>query len=203
MNESVVLIFARTPEPGKVKTRLAADIGDERALSIYERLLEHTCDTVLRSGYPTKVYVSGDIPEHDNWSRAGFARYPQSSGTLGERMHAAFSDAFRDGIRAVVIIGTDCPGLKPSHLHDAFKRLETSEAVVGPAEDGGYVLLGLTSPIRRIFENKHWSTDTVLRATLADFRALEMSYTLLEPLRDVDTVEDLDDLKQTHAWLQD
>lgn len=203
MNESVVLIFARTPERGKVKTRLAAELGDDRALAIYERLLEHTCDTVLRSGIPTRVYVAGDIPEHDIWSRAGFARYPQPSGTLGERMQSAFSDAFRDGIRAAVIIGTDCPGLKPSHLHEAIKQLETVEAVVGPAEDGGYVLLGLTSPIRRIFENKDWSTDSVLRATLADFRALEMSYNMLEPLRDIDTIDDLNALKQTHTWLQD
>lgn len=203
MNESVVLIFARTPELGKVKTRLAADVGPERALSIYERLLEHTCETVLRSGIPARVCYAGDIPENDIWSRAGFARHPQSSGTLGDRMHAAFSDAFRDGVRSVVIIGTDCPGLKPSHLHEALKRLETTEAVVGPAEDGGYYLLGLTSPIRRIFEHKEWSTDSVLRSTLTDFRSLDMSFALLEPMRDIDTLEDLDALKHTHTWLQD
>jgi rSAM/selenodomain-associated transferase 1 len=203
VNESVVLIFARTPERGKVKTRLAADVGDEQALSIYERLLEHTCETVLRSGYPARVYMAGDIPQNDIWSRAGFARHPQASGTLGERMHAAFSDAFRDGIRYAVIIGTDCPGLKPSHLHDAMNRLETTEAVVGPAEDGGYVLLGLTSPIRRIFENKDWSTDSVLHDTIADFRSLQMSFALMEPLRDIDTKDDLDELKLMHTWLQD
>ncbi len=203
MNESVVIIFARTPELGQVKTRLAADIGNERALAIYERLLEHTCETVLRSGYRARVFYAGDIPEADLWSRAGFTRHRQSPGTLGERMHAAFSDAFRDGIRSAVIIGTDCPGLQPSHLHDAMNRLETSEAVVGPAEDGGYYLLGLTSPIRRIFENKDWSTDTVLRATLSDFRELDMTYSLLEPLRDIDTIDDLEELKQTHTWLQD
>jgi rSAM/selenodomain-associated transferase 1 len=198
-----LLIFARTPEFGKVKTRLAADIGPESALRIYTRLLTHTCETALRSGFPARVYLAGPMPERDLWSDAGFHRFPQADGDLGQRMSAAFAQAFADGVRSVVIIGTDCPGLTSAHLHEAMSALQTHEAVVGPADDGGYTLLGLTSPIRAIFENKAWSTDTVLGDTLADFKRLGMSVARLETLRDLDTLDDLNALTDDHPWLQD
>jgi rSAM/selenodomain-associated transferase 1 len=198
-----VLIFARTPELGKVKTRLATDLGDAAALDIYHRLLAHTCDTVTRSGFPGRVHLAGPMPETDLWADAGFRRVPQADGDLGARMSAAFAQAFADGVRSVVIIGTDCPGLRAEHLHLAMQALQTHEAVVGPADDGGYWLLGLSSPVRAIFENKAWSTDTVLRDTLADFKALGMSVARLETLRDVDTAADLDALSEEHPWLRD
>lgn len=203
MSAKEVLIFARTPELGKVKTRLAADVGDAAALALYQRLLAHTCDTVTRSGFPARVHLAGPMPERDLWSDAGFRRYPQADGDLGARMSAAFANAFADGVRSVVIVGTDCPGLRADHLHLAMTALETHEAVVGPADDGGYWLLGLTSPVRAIFENKAWSTDSVLRETLADFKALGMGVVRLETLRDVDTVDDLDALSEEHPWLRD
>jgi glycosyltransferase A (GT-A) superfamily protein (DUF2064 family) len=84
-----------------------------------------------------------------------------------------------------------------------MSALQTHEAVVGPADDGGYTLLGLTSPIRAIFENKAWSTDTVLGDTLADFKRLGMSVARLETLRDLDTLDDLNALTDDHPWLQD
>jgi hypothetical protein len=116
-------------------------------------------------------------------------------------MASAFAHAFADGVRSVVIIGTDCPGLSSAHLHEAMKALETHEAVLGAAEDGGYWLLGLTSPIRSIFQNKAWSTDTVLRDTLADFKALGVSVARLDTLRDLDTADDLHALSEEHPWL--
>jgi len=198
-----ILIFARTPELGKVKTRLASDVGEAPALDLYHRLLAHTCDTVTRSGFPARVHLAGPMPERDLWSDAGFRRIPQTDGDLGARMSAAFAHAFAEGVRSVVIIGTDCPGLRADHLHLAMTALETHEAVVGPADDGGYWLLGLTSPVRAIFENKTWSTDSVLRETLADFKALGMGVVRLETLRDVDTVDDLDALSEEHPWLRD
>jgi rSAM/selenodomain-associated transferase 1 len=198
-----LLIFARTPELGKVKTRLAAEIGHDAALRTYVKLLAHTRESVSRSGFPARVHLAGPMPEQDLWSEAGFRRFPQADGDLGQRMSAAFALAFADGVRSVVIIGTDCPGLSSAHLHEAMKALETHEAVVGPANDGGYTLLGLTSPIRAIFENKAWSTDSVLRDTLADFKTLGMSVARLETLRDLDTLDDLNALINDHPWLQD
>lgn len=203
MSAKEILIFARTPELGKVKTRLAAEVGDAAALDLYHRLLAHTCDTVTRSGFPARAHLAGPMPDTDLWSDAGFRRFPQADGDLGARMSAAFAQAFADGVRSVVIIGTDCPGLSPAHLHEAMKALETHEAVVGPAEDGGYWLLGLSAPVRSIFQNKAWSTDTVLRDTLADFKALGMSVARLEVLRDVDTAADLLALAEEHPWLRD
>lgn len=202
MSAQEVLIFARTPELGQVKTRLAADLGNEAALRTYFQLLVHTRESLLRSGFPARVHLAGGVPERDIWSDAGFRRYPQADGDLGARMSAAFAQAFADGVRSVVVIGTDCPGLRAEHLHQAMNALQTHEAVVGGAEDGGYWLLGLTSPVRAIFKNKAWSTDTVLRDTLADFKALGMSVFRLETLRDVDTLADLDALAEEHAWLR-
>lgn len=132
----------------------------------------------------------------------GIDRRPQAEGDLGARMCQAFREAFAEGVRKAVIIGTDCPGLTSATLHEAFRRLDEAEAVVGPAEDGGYVLLGLTSPVRAIFENKVWSGETVLADTLADFKRLGMPVARLEPLRDVDTAEDLDALEAEHPWLR-
>lgn len=202
MSAQEVLIFARTPELGKVKTRLAEDIGDDSAYRIYNQLLVHTKESVLRSGFSARVHLAGPMPERDLWSDAGFRRFEQVPGDLGDRMAAAFAEAFASGVRSVVIIGTDCPGLRPEHLHQAMNALKTYEAVVGPAEDGGYTLLGLTSPIRAIFENKRWSTEHVLRDTLADFNALGMSVMRLETLRDVDTLADLNALAEEYPWLQ-
>ncbi len=201
MSAQEVLIFARTPELGKVKTRLAADIGVQAALRTYVNLLAHTREIVARSGFPARVHLAGPIPDRDLWSEAGFRRFPQADGDLGQRMASAFAHAFADGVRSVVIIGTDCPGLSSTHLHEAMKALETHEAVVGAAEDGGYWLLGLTSPIRSIFQNKAWSTDTVLRDTLADFRALGVSVARLDILRDLDNADDLHALSEEHPWL--
>lgn len=203
MSAREILIFARTPELGKVKTRLAAEIGPDAALQTYLKLLAHTRESVSRSGFPARVHLAGPMPEHDLWSEAGFRRFPQVDGDLGKRMASAFTQAFADGVRSVVIIGTDCPGLSSAHLHEAMKALETHEAVVGPADDGGYTLLGLTSPIRAIFENKAWSTDSVLRDTLADFKTLGMSVARMETLRDLDTLDDLNALIDDHPWLQD
>ncbi len=203
MNECAILIFARTPERGHVKTRLAASLGDDITYRTYLKLLAHTRESASRSGFPVRVWIAGDVPQEDLWSNAGFRRFSQVPGDLGERMAAAFADAFKDGIRKVVIIGTDCPGLTSSHLHEAFRALDTHEAVVGPAEDGGYTLLGLTSPVRAIFQNKTWSSETVLHDTLADFKSLGMSVARLETLRDLDTIDDYHALIEDHPWLLD
>ena len=197
-----VIVFARTPVAGQVKTRLAAGVGAARALAVYEALLSHTCGAVRRAGFDARVHLAGDIPERDLWSEAGFTRRPQQGADLGERMHEAFRTAFAEGVRKAVIIGTDCPGLGPAVLQEAFRRLDEAEAVVGPAEDGGYVLLGLTSPVRAIFENKVWSSDTVLADTLSDFARLGMGVAQLEPLRDVDTAADLRHLEAEFPWIR-
>jgi rSAM/selenodomain-associated transferase 1 len=111
--------------------------------------------------------------------------------SLGERMHQAFAEAFATGAARVVIIGTDCPGLTPELLQAAFEALHRHDMVVGPADDGGYYLLGLRELQPALFANKNWSTATVLPDTLADAARLGLGVAQLPVLHDVDSGSDL------------
>ncbi|GAC1380996.1 MAG: hypothetical protein NVSMB30_28790 [Hymenobacter sp.] len=115
----------------------------------------------------------------------------QAPGDLGERMAAAFAAAFEAGARRVAIIGTDCPGLRAAHLTQAFAQLADHDVVLGPATDGGYYLLGLRQPCPELFQNKAWSTASVLPDTVAEAERLGYRVALLPELRDVDTAVDL------------
>jgi rSAM/selenodomain-associated transferase 1 len=193
---SAVLVFVRAPERGRVKTRLAAAIGDEAALRIYRRLAEHT----LR-GAGALAVDSVRVRVHHTPADAGDAvrawlgdepvYLPQADGDLGRRMEDAFARAFADGAGRVVIVGSDLPDVSASLLRRAFAALDVHPAVLGPARDGGYYLLGLTGMVSGIFDGIAWSTPEVLAATLARFRAAGIEPAMLEELADVDEVEDL------------
>jgi len=190
-----VLVFVRAPVAGRVKTRLAARIGAEAALRVYRRLAEHAVAEAraLGSGASVRIHFTpadgGDAVRA--WLGGGGEYLPQAGGDLGERMRQAFEAAFAAGFRRAVIIGSDLPDLSPAMLRDAFARLETSDAVLGPARDGGYYLLGMREMIGGIFDGVPWSTPRVLDATLARLRAAGASVALLEPLADVDEAADL------------
>jgi uncharacterized protein len=192
----VVLVFVRAPERGRVKTRLAASIGTEAALRIYRRLAEHTlreAEALAAEDVEIRVhYTPGDSGDAVRAWLDGSARYlPQADGDLGMRMEDAFARAFADGGEQVVIVGSDLPELRASLLRRAFELLDAHPAVVGPARDGGYYLLGLTRPVDSIFRGMEWSTPHVLAETLERFRAAGIHPPLLEELADVDEVEDL------------
>ena len=196
MNETkgrIVLIFVKNPVLGKVKTRLAASIGEEKALQLYHRLLQHTFDIVKQIESTRRVCYSDDIEEFDVFDQALFEKTLQKGENLGARMANAFEEAFADGYREILIIGSDCWEMKASFLEDAFNALERFEVVVGPAFDGGYYLLGLKEPMPILFEGKKWSTDTVLQDTLNDLNQLDIAYDLLPGLSDIDELEDLPD----------
>jgi len=188
-----LLIFARQPVLGRVKTRLAADIGDEAALAVYCELLNITATAVEAAGIPATVWLA----ETPNSTAAELPEWPNTSwqlqpaGDLGHRMAAAFAAAYAAGASAVAIIGTDCPGLRAAHLEQAFELLQDHDVVLGPATDGGYYLLAMKVLHAPLFANKEWSTDTVRAATLADAVQLGLSVALLPELADVDTVADL------------
>ena len=195
MASHAVLIFVRAPVAGRVKTRLAAEIGAEAALRVYRRLAEHAVAEARALGDDAAVRIHFTPADEGDAVRAwlgGGAEYlPQAEGDLGERMRAAFQAAFDAGFRRVVIIGSDLPGLSRSMLRDAFARLDASGAVLGPARDGGYYLLGMREMIGGIFEGVPWSTPGVLDATLARLRAAGASVAMLETLADVDVAADL------------
>lgn len=190
----MTLVFVRAPELGRVKTRLAAALGEEAALRIYRRLAEHTVREAREVGGELRIHFTP--PERGaevrDWlSEATYL--PQAAGDLGARMEAAFRAAFDEGAGRVVIIGSDLPGLTAALLRRAFEALEDHPAVLGPARDGGYYLLGMTAMVPGVFHDIPWSTGNVLALTLERLRAAGIEPAMLEVLADVDEVEDLPD----------
>ncbi|MGI4751525.1 MAG: TIGR04282 family arsenosugar biosynthesis glycosyltransferase [Janthinobacterium lividum] len=189
---TALIIFVRHPELGKVKTRLAKVIGDEKALNIYKQLLNHTHQITSPLNCRKFVYYAEDVIEHDLWSSPGFTKRKQSGNDLGERMATAFKDLFDQGFQKVLIIGSDCYQLKTDILQEAIHFLGIKEAVIGPTFDGGYYLLGTNRFVPKMFADKPWSTDQVTKQTLEDLDRLNLSYHLLKKLHDVDEAADLE-----------
>lgn len=185
------MIFTKNPLLGKVKTRLASTMGDEKALQVYQKLLEHTHEITSQIQVDKVVFYSDFVNEDDIWNRAEFQKMLQRGDNLGDKMSNAFIEAFDMGYKGVVIIGSDCIELNSEILMDAFTILEESDIVLGPANDGGYYLLGMQKHHKQLFENKSWSTENVLPDTLLDISNLKLSLKLLPTLSDVDEEKDL------------
>ena len=199
-SNNLLLIFTRNPELGKGKRRLAATVGDEAALDIYKFLLSHTV-TITKNLYTEKeVYYSEEIWENDIWDNQKFGKKLQVGKDLGIRMANAFQEGFQNEYQKIIIIGSDMLDLSQEDLENAFKSLEKNDFVVGPAEDGGYYLLGMKKFMPALFKNKTWGTETVLKDTLAD---LENETTaLLETKNDVDYYEDIKDIEAFEPFLK-
>jgi rSAM/selenodomain-associated transferase 1 len=189
MSKNIIIVFTRNPELGKVKTRLAQTIGNKATLEVYIQLLHHTEHVLNSLNCDVAVYYSETIIQDDIWNKKTYTKYLQNGDNLGERMYNAFKEQFNLHYNKVVIVGSDLFDLKPQHITNAFKALEQNDVVIGPAKDGGYYLLGMTSLIGKVFDNKTWSSDTVLSDTIKDLQNLKVN--LLEMLNDIDTFEDL------------
>lgn len=199
MNNGLI-VFAREPLPGKVKSRLAAAVGDQEAAVLYETMLQDVLKTVRQlSDVETIVYwACGEesLPrlseKHQCTSRQ------QSLGDLGQRMQGAFEEMFAGGFNACCIIGSDAPDLPQTYIQDAFRTLETRRAdiVLGPARDGGYYLLGLRQVWRQLFDNISWGSADVLQQSLTAARGAGAVTALLPEWQDIDTVEDLQAFKE-------
>ena len=189
--DSLLIIFYRNPELGKVKTRLAASLGDEKALAIYLRLASHTKSIAGGVEVDRVVYYSDFIDTEDNWPNALFNKQIQRGDDLGKRMLNAFADGFIADYHSICIIGTDCFELTSEIITNAFQKLEKMDAVIGPASDGGYYLLGMNSLLPGVFKNKKWSADSVYAETLSDFKKLGLRCFQLDVLADVDEEKDL------------
>lgn len=187
---NALIVFVRNPESGKVKTRLAAQIGNEKALAIYIKLLHHTRDVAEKASGDHYVFATGPLMD-DTWK--DFTVAQQSEGDLGRKMKQAFDYLFNKGYKNVVIIGSDCPALTTDHINNAFATLKTHDVVIGPANDGGYYLLGMKKLHMPVFEKKQWSTASVLTETIASLNHSTLTYKLLETLTDVDEKNDLPD----------
>lgn len=191
IDNALLIIFYRNPEIGKVKTRLAATLGDSKALAIYLYVAAHTKSITENLPLDKAVYYSHYIDTEDNWQNAAYQKYLQTGHDLGERMANAFIQGFRSGYQSVCIIGTDCFELTSGIVEEAFVQLRSNDTVVGPARDGGYYLLGMKAYHSRLFTNKLWSTSSVYAATIQDFKTLALHYYALPVLTDVDEERDL------------
>ena len=190
-SKSLLIIFYRNPELGKVKTRLAASIGDAKAYSIYLLLAEHTRNIVEKLMLHKILYYTDFIDPEDNWSTAIDEKQLQLGNDLGEKMETAFKTGFDSGYKSICIIGTDCLDLNTRTIKEAFRKLSTHDVVIGPAVDGGYYLLGMNHLHPVVFKNKDWGTNSVLSDTLHDLKISGLSFWQLVTLNDIDRVEDL------------
>ncbi len=195
--ERTVKIFVKNPERGAVKTRLAASVGQDRALLIYKKLLGYTRNLMLDVKAQKEVWYSRFVDDKDEWNGDHFAKKLQSGGDLGERMKHAFKESFIESPKqSVVLIGSDCAELTSEILEQAFKKLRENDLVIGPAEDGGYYLIGMSKYIPGIFDGIDWSTENVITQTLDKAKQENADFSLLVELNDVDTVEDWERVKE-------
>jgi rSAM/selenodomain-associated transferase 1 len=190
MGKSAIIILIRNPVLGRVKTRLAADIGDFNALSVYKSLLSYTRDITKCIDSTRLLFYSDFIDYNDDWEDQVYEKYVQSGNDFGEKMLNTFNIALAHH-KLAVIIGSDCFELSSDIIELAFKKLKNLDVVLGPAKDGGYYLMGLKKVYPELFQDKNWSTNSVISETINTVKNLELSYSLLPLLGDIDTLQDL------------
>lgn len=197
-DERRLIIFARCPDPGRCKARLIPALGVELAITIYEALVQQTMswmESPVDEGIAVEVHYIGDNLERLRFlcgEAAGQIKFaPQQGENLGRRIANAFDAAFQEGSSKVAIIGTDCPDLNLESVRAAFAKLAENDLVLGPANDGGYYLIALRKPARKLFQNIPWGGASVLQETLRKAQHLNMTFDLLPKLADIDRPEDL------------
>ena len=193
---TALICLGRYPRPGAVKTRLIPALGADNAAEFQRLTTEYTLYTAGRAADRLAARVSfgfagGNRGSVRRWLGKDTAFFRQRGQDLGERMAGAFARAFRRGASRAIMIGTDCPGLNPGLLVRAATLLERRGAVLGPARDGGYYLIGLTRPVPDLFRDMPWGTSEVSRRTLAKMKTLGIEPAVLHELHDVDRPEDL------------
>ncbi|MCG6934702.1 MAG: TIGR04282 family arsenosugar biosynthesis glycosyltransferase [Proteobacteria bacterium] len=188
-----ILIFAKAPVPGKVKTRLVPALSRNAAAELHSQLTRRTVRMALASQLaPVDLYCSPDL-QHALFlelEKLGVRRVAQTGRDLGERMYHALDSTLTDCDR-VVLIGTDCPVMDCGYLHQAFQKLDQSDAVLGPAEDGGYVMIGMRRAEASVFEQIEWGSAQVLQQTRDRLRTRGLRWDELATLWDIDRYQDL------------
>lgn len=194
MSSDALIILIKNPELGKAKTRIANAVGNEKALEIYKQLLSITRTETLKSSADKKLYYSSFIDNQDNWDTQYFSKKLQSGNNLGSKMYNAFKETLPNYTK-VILIGSDLGELNIDILNKAFTELDHHDVVIGPANDGGYYLIGMKK-LNPIFTSIEWSTSSVLEGTLKLINNNNLSFSLLETLTDIDHIEDWITLKQ-------
>ena len=192
-----IVVFAKAPIPGEVKTRLMPFLSAGKAAALHRNLVNHTLRTmVCLPHYTVELWVGS---QHSWWdelaAQYGLAVFEQRGENLGERMSLALENTLQRS-EQVVIVGTDCPSISAQYLQQAFDGVEQSGVVIGPADDGGYVLLGLNRSLPWLFNAMPWGGDDVFATTVARLQQAELNWLELESLMDIDRPEDLIRLEQ-------
>lgn len=200
-----ILVFCKAPVPGQVKTRLIEVLGAEGAAGLHRCLASRTLRMATEADVaPVELWCYPDVTAgffREAKSEHGVSLFEQEGADLGERMANALRNALGRNQHAV-LIGTDCPVLEGAHLVQTIQALrEGADAVLGPARDGGYVLIGLSRMCETVFGNIPWGTETVLRETQMQLRHAGFRWQELAELWDVDTQKDLEDLRRLEGGL--
>lgn len=195
MHTALTHIFTKFPEKGKVKTRLAQDIGMDHAASLYALFVADIIETLKISGLPFKVcfHPPDSLKRFMHWLGNDLIYYQQTGEDLGTRIKNAFIQTFSEGVQKAIIIGSDLPDLTLPLINEAFDSLKTAQAVIGPSYDGGYYLIGFRdcSFAHGVFQGINWSTGTVFKETMKIFQESGISVHVLPEQRDIDTLDDL------------
>lgn len=195
--KGVLVQFAKAPIVGQVKTRLGSVLTPEQSAQLHQDLVLHTF-RMLKSIPQADLALAVSSSEHNFWQEqcfAGLEFWPQPSGDLGERMFACFASYLgKDSVPWMILVGSDCPSIDTRYISDAMEALEQGQQLVlGPAADGGYVLIGMPA-LLAVFDGVEWGSDAVLAQTRANAQMLGITPYLLEPLADIDRPEDLIEL---------
>lgn len=199
MVQDILIVFAKPPVLGKVKTRLAATIGDDLALKLYHKMLDHTLEQALQGFWETHIYWSEPAEVHFD----GIAEtHLQTNGSLGNKMAHAMEQTFMHyKAKRVVLAGTDCPHFSTKIVQSAFEKLRGNDVVFGPATDGGYYLVGMSAYHPKVFALDKWSHSQVLNQTLSLAKAALLKVEVVSTLQDVDKARDLRNFPQFASYV--
>ena len=195
--EPLIQILCKAPVLGKVKTRLIQEMGKRRALDLYLQMFERLMAELSASRFKTELWISPD-KDHAFFERYALARFQQAGTDLGVRM----STALRDGLNryeSVILVGTDLPLVNRSYIEQAVNALRDHDVIIGPAEDGGYGLVGVKGETPDMFSDIDWGTERVLSQTCARLNRDGLDFGLLPLIWDVDRPADL---PRYEAWLR-
>lgn len=191
--DAVVLVFAKAPVAGKVNTRLIPDIGIDAATELQSELIQSRLKNLQdKKLCATQLWCAPNLTHdffQDCKQQYSIELYEQQGADLGERMSSAIEKSLKN-FKRVVLIGTDAPSLTSEHINSAIEQLGNNDVVIGPAEDGGYVLIAMSKQCDKVFHSVEWGSDAVLKSTRANIKKNDLSFFELDSLWDIDRVED-------------
>lgn len=197
-SKKLLIVFVKNSQLGHVKTRLAKTIGEQAAFEVYQELVAITEEqTSLVEEVDVHIYFSKEIVE-EQWPE--HLKFVQEGSDLGARMQNAFQYGFDLGYTQIIGVGSDLPDLSAELMKEGLDSLENSTTVFGPAEDGGYYLIGMNQMVNCVFENKEWSTESLLSSTLKELTQKDISHSTLKTLNDIDNLEDLKASSVSHKF---